>query len=82
MAVPAHDERDFEFAEKFSLPILHVFWILDISDPDQREKVLEGKECWTGDGKYINSSDSSTGIDLNGLNKEAGIAKIIGWLED
>ena len=30
---------------------------------------------------YINSSDNSTGIDINGLNKEAGIAKITRWLE-
>ena len=73
--------RDFEFAEKF---LLNIACILDpdISDPDQRKRILEGKECWTGDGKYINSSDSSTGIDLNGLNKEAGIAKMISWLEN
>lgn len=42
MAVPAHDERDFEFAEKFSLPIV---------------QVLEGGEAlpFSGDGKLINS---------------------------
>jgi leucyl-tRNA synthetase len=79
MAVPAHDTRDFEFAEKFNLPIL---CIQDpgVSDPGQRKRIIEGKECWTEDGKYINSSDPSTGISINGLNKEAGIAKIIGWL--
>ena len=47
----------------------------------RRKKILAGKECWTEDGKYINSSDNSTGIDINGLNKEAGIAKITKWLE-
>lgn len=44
MAVPAHDERDWEFAKKFDLPII---------------PVLEGgeveKEAFTGDGKHINS---------------------------
>lgn len=44
MAVPAHDERDYEFAKKFELPI---------------KEVVEGgdveKEAYTGDGKHINS---------------------------
>jgi leucyl-tRNA synthetase len=80
MAVPAHDTRDFEFAEKYNLPIT---CIQDpaVSDPDQRKKILAGKECWTEDGVYINSADSSTGIDINGFNKESGIAKITQWLE-
>jgi len=80
MAVPAHDNRDFEFAEKFHLP---VFCIQDpdVSDPVLKQRILEGKECWTEDGTYINSSDRSTGIDINGLNKDAGIAKMIAWLE-
>ena len=42
---------------------------------------MKEEECWTEDGKYINSSDQSTGIDINGLNKEAGIAHITKWLE-
>ncbi len=80
MAVPAHDTRDFEFAEKFNLPIVCI-QDPDVTDPDQKKRILAGKECWTEDGKYINSSDKVTGIDINGLNKEAGIAKIITWLE-
>ncbi len=44
MAVPAHDERDYEFAKKFNLPII---------------PVLEGgnieEEAFTGDGPHINS---------------------------
>ena len=41
MAVPAHDERDFEFAEKFGLPI---------------RRVIEGGELpYTGDGPMVNS---------------------------
>ena len=48
---------------------------------EQKKRILEGKECWTEDGRYINSSDSSTGIDINGMNKEAGISHITKWLE-
>jgi len=80
MAVPAHDNRDFEFAEKFDLPIVCI-QDPDVDDPEQKERIHGGKECWTEDGRYINSSDKGTGIDINGLNKEAGIAKIISWLE-
>ncbi len=80
MAVPAHDTRDFEFAGKFDLPIVCI-QDPDIKDPDQKERIIAGKECWTEDGKYINSSDKLTGIDINGLNKEKGIEKIIKWLD-
>ncbi|NSL51344.1 leucine--tRNA ligase [Calidifontibacillus erzurumensis] len=44
MAVPAHDERDYEFAVKFDLPIKEVVAGGDIS-----------KEAYTGDGIHINS---------------------------
>ena len=71
--------RDFEFAEKFNLPIACI-QDPDVTDPEQKKRIIEGKECWTEDGKYINSSDESTGIDINGLNKEAGIAHITKWL--
>ena len=43
MSVPAHDERDFEFATKFKLPIIEV-----ISNKSK-------EKCYTGDGKIINS---------------------------
>ena len=80
MAVPAHDTRDFEFAEKFGLPILCIM-DPDVSDPEQRKRIVSGTECWTEDGNFINSSNPETGIDINGLNKEAGITRIISWLE-
>lgn len=80
MAVPAHDTRDFEFAEKFNIPIV---CILDPTEAenDLREKVLAGKACWTEDGAYVNSANPEKGIDLNGLNKEKGIETIVGWLQ-
>jgi leucyl-tRNA synthetase len=78
MAVPAHDTRDFEFAEEFGLPII---CILDPKEADGRDEILKGRKCWTEDGEYINSSDNETGLDINGLNKEAGIRKTIEWLE-
>ena len=80
MAVPAHDTRDFEFAEKFNLPVLCI-QDPDVNDPGQKQRILAGKECWTEDGKYINSSDKATEVDINGLNKEAGIDRITEWLE-
>jgi leucyl-tRNA synthetase len=80
MAVPAHDTRDFEFAHKFDLPIVCI-QDPDVKDPEQRNRILNSEECWTEDGKYINSSDPTTGIDINGLNKDAGIAHITRWLE-
>ena len=70
MAVPAHDTRDFEFAKEFDIPVI---CILDPGDVENREAILEGDACWTEDGKYINSANSKTGLDINGLNKEQGI---------
>ncbi|MED5051221.1 leucine--tRNA ligase [Anoxybacteroides rupiense] len=44
MAVPAHDERDYEFAKKFNLPIKEVVAGGDVT-----------KEAYTGDGEHMNS---------------------------
>ncbi len=84
MAVPAHDERDFEFAEKYKLQVVSVYdpdlSLLDpesLTSPGQvREAVLHGKMCWTKDGLLINSSF------LDGLKMESGIQKMIQWLEE
>ncbi|MDI9532420.1 MAG: class I tRNA ligase family protein, partial [Bacteroidota bacterium] len=80
MAVPAHDERDFEFAKKFGIDII---CILDpaVTDQEQRERIIAGNEYWTGDGSYINSANKELNISLDGLNVEEGIATITAWLE-
>jgi len=52
MAVPAHDDRDFEFATKFNLPIIPV---VEPPDAEQAELVRQVKICFTGDGTAINS---------------------------
>jgi leucyl-tRNA synthetase len=55
MAVPAHDERDFEFAQQFNLPIIAV---VDPGDSEavDRRSVLAGEQCSTEDGVSINSN--------------------------
>ena len=78
MAVPAHDTRDFEFAKTFDIPVI---CILDPESAENRDQVLKGEACWTEDGKYINSASEETGLDINGLNKAAGIQKTVEWLE-
>ncbi|HEY2411122.1 MAG TPA: class I tRNA ligase family protein [Pirellulaceae bacterium] len=55
MAVPAHDERDFEFAQQFGLPVIAVVDPGD-SEPVDRQAVLAGKQCSTEDGVSINSN--------------------------
>ena len=81
MAVPAHDDRDFEFAKKFGLEI-NCILSPAINDMEQKRRIISGDECWTGDGIYINSSDSERGITLDGLNVEEGIAAITRWIEE
>ncbi|MEE1619153.1 leucine--tRNA ligase [Brachybacterium sp. J153] len=63
MAVPAEDERDFAFAERFELPVIRT-----VRPP---EDFAGG--AWTGDGEKINSA--SADLDLNGLGKEEAKAR-------
>lgn len=89
MAVPAHDTRDFEFAQQFNLPIVPV---LDpnfhtaadlipegMSSEEAHRKVHSGQMCWTGDGTLMNSSHAD--LALNGLNQAQAIQKMIAWVE-
>jgi len=72
MAVPAHDERDFEFATKFSLPIIPV---VEPDDSEQAELVKQGKLCFVGDGRAINSGQ------FNGLSTAEFKEQITNWLQ-
>lgn len=66
MAVPAHDERDHEFAKKYNLPMVRVI--------EGGEKAIE-EAAHSGDGKHINSDF------INGLNIADSKKKVIEWLE-
>ena len=66
MAVPAHDERDFEFAQKFDLPVIEV-----IEKPEN-----ETEKCYHGEGKLINSDR------FNGVESADARDGIIKWLEE
>ena len=66
MAVPAHDDRDWEFAKKFNLPIIEVL----------KSKVDVQEEPWTEDGEHVNSDW------LDGLNKKDAIEKCLEYLEE
>jgi leucyl-tRNA synthetase len=79
MAVPGHDQRDWEFAKQFGLTI--------------REVVSGGnvmEEAYTGDGELVNSDASNKpiaditthGISLNGLPVPEAKEKMIAWLEN
>ena len=69
MAVPAHDERDFEFATKFVLPIRKVILQDGTNEND------ELKEAFTETGTMVNSDQ------FNGLRSDEGKQKIIEYLE-
>lgn len=69
MAVPGHDERDFEFAKKFELPIRKVILQEGTDESDQL------KEAFTEAGLMINSGE------FNGIHSAEGIGKVISYLE-
>lgn len=54
MAVPAHDTRDYEFAELFQIPILAVVDPGEVAGVD-RDAVLAGRECFADEGVGVNS---------------------------
>ncbi|MCJ7692871.1 MAG: leucine--tRNA ligase [Sedimentisphaerales bacterium] len=73
MAVPAHDERDFEFAKKFELPIIQV---VEPEDEEQAELARQEKLCFIGDGTAINSGQ------FNGLKTLEFKEQITAWLAE
>jgi len=66
MAVPAHDQRDWDFATTYGLPIVTV-----VEPPAD----FEG-EAYAGDGPAVNSGF------LDGLRKAAAVERMVAWLED
>ena len=69
MAVPAHDERDYEFAKKYGLRIKPV--IKNLNEPS-----FDGKAAFTGEGLLFSSAD------FNGLSSDAARKRMSDWLED
>ncbi len=67
MAVPAHDERDYDFANKFDLPIKTVIEKPETSDDDSK--------CYHGEGILVNSGD------FNGKKSEDAREEINAFLE-
>ena len=68
MAVPAHDERDFDFAKKFDLPVKKVI--------EKPESSKDSGECYHGEGELINSGH------FNGTRTEDAREMIIAWLKE
>ena len=71
MAVPAHDQRDFEFAKKYKLPIEVV-----IDDPNKGLDAATMKEAYTEEGVMVNSGH------FNGLESQAAIKRIADFFEE
>lgn len=71
MAVPAHDQRDFDFAKKFDLDIIPV---VESEDPDI--DVYDLKEAFAAEGRMINSDM------FDGMNNKEAIVKITDYLEE
>lgn len=67
MAVPAHDERDYEFAEKFELPIIEV-----VEKPEDSADA----HCYHGEGVLVNSAQ------FDGTRTEDAREQIVAWLEE
>ena len=71
MAVPAHDQRDFDFARKYNIPIRVV-----IKSADSPARGEEMAEAYAGDGVMVNSGD------FNGLEVAEGQKQIIAYMEE
>lgn len=68
MAVPAHDERDYEFAKKFDLDIVKVV--------EKPEGITDDDICYHGEGIIVNSGD------FDGQNSADVREQVLSWLEE
>lgn len=73
MAVPAHDQRDFEFARAFGLPIVVV-----IQPPDRTLEPATMDQAYDGDGIMVNSGPFDGTPTVGG----EAVRKVIAWLEE
>jgi len=73
MAVPGHDQRDWEFAKSFELPIIEVV---------SGGKINEEAFVDNVDGILVNSSTQDNSFSLNNLKVPDAIKMISGWLEE
>jgi leucyl-tRNA synthetase len=83
MAVPAHDQRDLEFAQRFGLPARAVLqpppdWFTGRGLPPG-SPASTWPEAFAGEGSYLDLG--VPGLDCAGRGQPAGIAAAIGWLE-
>ncbi len=76
MAVPAHDQRDFEFAQAFGLTMRAV-----VTPPDDwdAEDPARWERAWEGDGVAVHSANAT--VNLDGLDVAAAKRRIVDWLE-
>lgn len=70
MGVPAHDQRDLDFARKYDLPVPRV-----VAEGDKADPEFEGGEAYTGPGALVNSAF------LDGMDVEAAKAAVIARAE-
>ena len=85
MAVPGGDQRDYDFAAKFGLPVIYTVSPLPESD-DGLENYVGKAPFVSHDGIVVNSSVEATAttgrpLSLNGLRVDEAIAKVSQWLE-
>jgi leucyl-tRNA synthetase len=83
MAVPAHDQRDYELAAALSLPNVTVVrpseqWLRERAGATAAEPASWG-EAYDGDGELINSSSAE--VSLDALSTEDAKVQVVGWLE-
>ncbi|MFA4960425.1 MAG: leucine--tRNA ligase [Candidatus Pacearchaeota archaeon] len=78
MAVPAHDQRDFEFAKKYGIPINQVIAPPAPKDELVADQIYNKKEAYTGAGELVDSETNE--ISFNGIPTEEALVKIPDWL--